>query len=447
MSINTNVTDVMIGSGAAINTAGEYMNAAAAAQLGIIGPDMKEIHATASTIALAPYIFIANKLADGTFKKSSMIKGTSVTGWKGKHYTPSRRCVWGIGHQRGSVVDGTTVAASGTIEVANSTEYSFSIKFKNDKSFFSERPEVLRVTFTSAAAATQLTIATQIAAAINSSGYGSSVSGVKVVVAKVIGDGTGIDGLTAATDYGVEITGLTINQFQTTQYQEEIVNFDVFVDDSTGFGSTTTCTKIQGPKLGSGTYNQVYNMENKYSGLLNRRLWPAQTHTFLASSTGNLSGNTSGAATSDTGNVSVTISEDVATVATSTAGLRPGELITINAVAYEIKYIVSTTKFVVTAAFSATYSGAALKVKYFYNTFNITVNDMTMQNGSGVSQLSEKNIVIFSPAIDDAAADPFDDAIDSADTSAESIIIIGALNAWMTSTPLAPAALTAANML
>jgi len=339
-------------------------------------------------------------------------------------------------------------------EVANSTEYTFTIRFTNDKSFYSVRPEVLRVTFTSAAAATQLSIATQIANAINNSAYGSATAGIKMVSAVIVGDGTAttttaatstspvIYGATSATNYGVEITGLVINQFQNTQYQEELVNFSIQLDDSTGFGATIGGT-FQTARPGIGTYNQAYNLENKYSGLLNRKTWPAQTHTFLASSTLKVSAAVAAAATTPTGNVTSVANSDYVAVATATSGLRPGEVITIDAVEYTIKYILSSTKFVLTAASAASYgAGAELKVKYGYNVINISVSDVTLQDGSGVGQISEKNVIIFTPSIDTDAADPFDRTLDSADTSAECIDIAEALDAWMASTPLAPANLT-----
>ncbi len=441
------VSEIFIGAGAALS-ANNTALASIAVQTGIVGSDMLTLNpAGGDTISTQPIIYIVNKLANGDFKRSVPIKGTSVTGWKGEHYVPSRRCVWGIGYQRGSIVDGTTVAASGSIEVNNSSDYHFTIRFKNDKEFYSERPEVLDVVFVSSASATQSTIATQIVNAINNSAYGSQPVGIKYVVAVKVGDGTGAYGLTGATNFGVEITGLTINQFNDTQYLEELVNFSVFVDDATGF-ETTSCLQIQSVKAGTGTYNQIYDLENfnyGFEGVLNRRLWPIPVLAYLSSSTYTLSGTVAGAATTPTGNVTTVSGEDIAVVVTATTGLRPGELITINAVAYEIKYIRSATTFVLTAAASASYgAGAELKVKYLYNVLNIQVSDVTTQDGSGVGQFSPKSIYIATPSIDAAAADPFDRTLDAADTSAECLDLLDILNTWMTSTPLSPAVVTLA---
>jgi len=448
------LSEIFIGAGAAFDANNTAM-ASVAAQTAIIGSDMTALNpAGGDTISTQPYIYIVNKLANGDLKRSFPVNGTSVTSWKGQHYKPSRRQVWGIGYQRGSVVDGVTVAASGSITVSNSTDYSFSIRFKNDKTMFSVRPETLEVSFTSSATATQLSIAAQIANAINNSGFGSSVSGVKVVKAIIVADGTGvvaasgttpaIQGGTGATNYGVEIVGLDVNQFQNTSYTENQVYFSVHVLDASGFESTPSL-QIQSAWKGVGTYNQVYNMENKFfgnEGVLNRTKWPIPTLIYLSSSTYAASGNVAAAATLATGNISAGLINTDWFVVTATTGLRPGDLITINAVAYEIKYIASATVVVLTAVQAATYTGAALKVKYGYNVFTIETTDVTTLSGAGVGQFAKRAIYIASPAIDAAAADPFDRTLDAADTSAEVLDILDVLNAWMTSTPLAPAAIT-----
>ena len=458
MSIQKNVTEVFIGGGAALDAATTAMPLTK--QLGIVGPDMLVPSLSASTIALAPSLYIVNKLTNGTYKRSNPIKGTSVVGYKGRAYVPSRRNVWSIGYHRAFTTNNDIIgtsraftAAAGSIEVNSSTEYTFSIRFKNDKSFYAERPETLRVTFTSAATATQLTIATQIAAAINGSAFGSSVSGVKEIIAVVVADGSGAYGLTSATNYGVEITGLTINQFQTTQYAEELVFFSCHVDDASGFGATTQ-TEIQGGSRGNGTYNQIYNLENKYYGTLNNTTWPIPAKNYLSSSTLVASADVVGASNQPTGALSAastgvlganTVGYDVVEVASATSGLRPGESITINSVTYEIKYLLSATKFVLTSPITATVAAQTLKVNYGYNIITITVQDVTTQDGSGVGQLSTKNIVIATPAIDAGDTDPFLATAPAANNaSAECVDVVACLNAWMTTTPLAPAALVLA---
>lgn len=456
MSIHK-VNQIFIGDGTALSGNNTALNAVAV-RTAVVGTDMTTLNpGGGDTISTQPSIQIVNKLANGDYKFSNVIKGTSVTGWTGEHYVPNRRCVWSVGYKRAhlslATADGDPTlraftAAGGSIEVNNSTVYTMSILFKNDKSWFSERPERLSIQFTSSAAATQSNIADQIVNAVNNSPYGSQPSGIKMIKAVKVGDGTGAMGLTGAANYGVEFWGLEINQLQNTTYTNELVNFSVAVDDASGF-ETTACSQIQSVKYGTGTYDQVYNMENKFygtEGVLNRRLWPIPTLAYLSSSTLISSGNVAAATTDGTGNVSaVAVGDDIITVATTTVGLRPGEIIDINGVEYEILYMISATKFRIVDTATAIYAGgAALKVKYGYNVLTINVVDTTFQDGAGVGQFSPKSIYIATPAIDAAAADPFDDALDSADTSAECLDLLDILNGWMATTPLAPASVTLA---
>jgi hypothetical protein len=431
MSIHK-VTNIFVGNGSALEA---DVNTLTPGKLGLFGQNQAILASAYSAGGASESITVSKTFADGTFKKSMSINGRSVQSARAERYKPAAREVWAVGHNRLGSVN------AGTIEVNNATEYSLNIRFKNDKSLYSERPEVLRVSFTSSATATQLSIATQIAAAINNSGFKSLITAV------VIGDGTGVLGLTAATDYGVEIYANDINQFASSTYKENRVYFSCHVDDSTGFGTTTTCAQIQANNPGEGTYNFVYNKENfeyQYEGLSNRRLWPAQTVEFGVSSTGYLSANVAAAATSATGNVSaVAVGDDTLTFATSTAGLRGGEIIDVNGVQYEILYVISSTVVRIKGLATAVYlGGAAVKVKYFYNLIVITFADNTFTSGADVQALATKAIYIATPAIDAGATDPFDTTGDANDTSTEGLSLLSKLNTWLASTPAAPATLT-----
>lgn len=451
------VTNIVVGDGSALPANNAQVSPAAIARLGIYGSDMLALNpAGGDTISTAggDAITFFQELADGSLKKTMKIGGQNLVGAKAIHYRAARRNVWSIGYHRGfrtaATIDGARAsfaytAATGDITVANSTEYKFTIRFKNDKTFYSERPEVLSVSFTSAASATQLSIATQIAGAINNSAFGNQVSGIETIQAVVVGDGTGVYGLTAATNYGVEIWALTINQFTNSTYKENRVYFSVHLDDASGFSSTTECVELQSNSYGEGTYNFVSNTENflaQYEGISNRRLWPAQSVTLTASATPVTSGNVAAALTNATGNVTTIINEDIVTVATSTAGLNGGDLINIDGALYEIKYINSATTFTLTTPATASYGAAAnIKVRYFYNLIVLEFNDSSFTTGADVKSEARKSIIIATPAIDADAADPFDDAGDSADTSAEGIDLLDVLNAWTASTPLAPTTL------
>jgi len=431
MSIHK-VTNVFVGDGSALEA---DVNTLTPGKLGLFGQNQSILASAYSAGGASESITVSKTFADGTFKKSMSINGRSVQSARAERYKPAAREVWAVGHNRVGSVN------AGTIEVNNATEYTMTIRFKNDKSFYSERPETLRIQFTSSATATQLSIATQIAAAINNGGFKSLITAV------VIGDGTGVLGLTSATDYGVEIYANDINQFASSTFKENRVYFSCHIDDSTGFGTTTTCTQIQANSYGEGTYNYIYNKENyeyQYEGLSNRRLWPTQTVEFGVSSTGYLSGNVAAAATSPTGNVSaVAVGDDTLTFATATTGFRAGEIITVNGVQYEILYIISSTVVRIKGLATAVYAGgAAVKVKYFYNLIVITFADTTFASGADAMALATKSIYIATPAIDAGAADPFDTTGDSADTSTEGISLLSKLNTWLASTPAAPATLT-----
>ncbi len=431
------VSEIFIGAGAALS-ANDTSLPAIAVQTGIVGSDMLTLNpAGGDTVSTQPTIYVVNKLANGDFKRSLKIEGPSVIGFKGLSYSPARRNVWGIGYHRASVaVQSPTlaaIAAGGSIVVANSTEYNFTIRFKNDKQFYSERPEVLSIQFISSATATQSNIADQIVTKLNASAFGSSVSGIKEIIAVKIGDGTGAYGLTGATNFGVEITGLVINQFQSSTYTEELVYFSVHVDDASGFGATTV-QEVSTMDLGNGTYNQVYNKENfffGYEGVLNRTLWPVPTLAYLSLAAGYQSGAFTLTAATTIGEDEVTFSASIATQ------LFAGQSITLDAVTYEIKYVKSATVVVLTSAATTTNATGAVTAKAFYDVINITVRDFTIQDGAGVGQFSQKSIFIATPAI--IAGGTGNTVMTTA--SAEGQDLMDILNGWMATTPLAPAAI------
>lgn len=362
-------------------------------------------------------IQVSETFADGSFKKSMLIDGASVVGARGKRYTPATREVWAIGFNRKTAI--------GSIEVNNASDYTASIRFKNDKSLYSERPEMLRINFTSSATATQLSIATQIANAINNSGFKTLVKAV------VVGNGTGIFGLTGATAYGVEITALDINQFRSSTYKENRVYFSVQVEDATGFGSSTACTQIVANSYGEGTYNYIYNKENfdyQYEGLSNRRLWPAQQVSFNVSNTGYLTANVDGV----TGDITTTLNSDVASM-TDTSTLRVGELIGINGLFYEIKYIKSATEIVLTTVASASYTGKNIFLKYFYSILILEFTDNSFTSGADLISVARKSVYIATPAINAG-----DDYTNISAGSIEGQNLLSNLNDWLSTTPAAP---------
>jgi len=425
------VTEIFIGLDAAYpanNTAYAPANVTSTA---IFGQDMTALNpAGGDTITTQPSIYVVNKLANGDLKKSFEIKGTSVSAYKGVSYAPARRNVWSIGYHRASLATqtptGVAITAGGAIDVNNSTNYNFTIRFKNDKIFYSERPEVLNVNFTSSAVATQSNIADQIVSSINNSAFGTGANAQ--IKAVKIGDGTGVYGLTGATNFGVEIWGLDINQMFNTSYKPNYVYFSVQVDDSTGFGSSTTCVELQTMDPGSGTYNDVYSKENffyQYEGVLNRTKFPIPTLAYLSNATGTLSG-TIGAFT-----VTGTIAEDQVTFsAAANAQLPAGSKVLLDGVAYEIKYYVSTAVAVLTEVLSAGLAADIVAARAWYDIFAIEVTDVVTTPGANVGQFAKKVLLIAAPAITAGATAMTTQGDESKD-------IQDILDDWMASTPAA----------
>lgn len=422
MSNNTNrVQQIFISDGTALPIDNAATSAVTAGKIGIYGQDMLALNpAGGDTITTQPYIYIMESKTDsngvGYLKRTGRIDGANIISYTAKKYAAEKRSVWSIGHSR--------LTGVGTIEVNNDTDYKFAIRFKNDKQLYSERPEVLSVLFTSAAVATQLSIATQITSAINNSAYRGQIKAVTV------GDGTGVYGLTGATDYGVEIWGLDVPLNLSTTYTHNQVYFSVSVLDASGFGTTSTCTEIQAMDPGNGTYAQVYQMENfdlGTEGVLNRRQWPIPSFDYSASST-YLSGTTGLTAT-------IVLNSDLVVFSGAVAGiLSAGDKVTIDSVNYEIKYLTSATDAVLTTPIT-TPSGAGKTslVRVKYDLINIEYND-AINTPTGVVAIANKSVVIAVPAIDNGFA--------YSSKSAAEQDVIDILDAWMATTPRAFAAIT-----
>lgn len=415
------VTNLFVGNGSALETT---VNTLTPGKLGVFGTDQNILTAAYAASGPTDNIQFSETFADGSFKKSMFVNGRSITQARTETYKPATREVWSIGFDRKLTV--------GTIEVNPSSDYTFSIRFKNDKTLYSERPETLRGNFTSSNSATQLTIATQIAGVVNTSGFKIQIAAV------VVGDGTGINGLTGAVNYGVEISALDITQFQSSTYKENRVYFSVHVDHATGFGATTTCTQTSANSFGEGTYNFVYNKENfdyQYDGLLNRRLWPAQSVKFNSNATPIASAAITPTATTVLGSDVITLSASVAAI------LRPGELITLAGVNYEIKYFISTTVAVLTVPYAVTgASGVLITVRCFYSFIVLQFTDTNITAGADSVSMNNKSIFVATPAIDPVTPwVTFAAALTAGSTEGASLIT--KLNTWLVTTPASPTTL------
>lgn len=410
------VQNIFISNGNALPANDAAITAVTDGQIGIFGRDMKALDPAGNdTITTQPSIYIVQGKTDtdGTFycKRSMKIDGTSVLRYEGKSYEAPKREVWAIGYNRKT--------ATGTIEVNNSTDYQFSIVLKNNKHLYSERQQTFRVNFTSSSTATGLTIATQITNAINNSTYSSDI------IAVTVGNNTGAYGLTGATEWGVEITALDVNQYLSTTYTLNQVYFTVAVNDNSGFGDATTCAQIQGFDSGNGTYNQVYTAENfdfQYEGVINRTTWPIPVLDYSATSA-----LISSVAIGDT--VAITTGSDKVTFSANvSAKLKAGDKVSLDAVAYEIKYFISTTVAILTSVATSTNVAGAVIVKVKYDLVTIEFND-AINGPTGNIAVANKSVVIAVPALDAG------DAYNGVSAAGQDVMDI--LNAWMATTPAA----------
>lgn len=417
------VKNIFISDGSSLASNNAAITATTSGKVGVYGSDWTALNpAGGDTITTQPSIYIVEGKTntDGDFfvKKSSKIDGSNVINYSAESYAPAKREVWSIGYNRKT--------ATGTIELVDLTNYTFSILFNNDKHLFSERPSFLKINFTSPTSATKLGIATTVASSINNSSFN------KLVTAIVVGNGTGVYGVTSATEYGVEITAKDINQMFTTTYTPNKVYFKVSVDDASGFGTTTTCTQIQAFNYGNGTYDQVYSIENynyQYEGVLNRRLFPIPQLDYSSSSALTLSAAITPVATGTSGQDTVTFDLTIAAILTA------GEKVEIDGVNYEIKYIRGTgtgvgsaNAVVLTTPLTTSPSGAECKVRYKYDIINIEFND-SINTPTGVVAVANKSVMIAVPAID--AGDAYT-GLSNAGTNLKAI-----LDGWMTTTPRA----------
>lgn len=384
------VHQIFISDGTAVPAGGSAITTAniASGDLAVIGKAMSTLTA-GNTVADSDKIFIAQGSADTVkpIKMSAPIIGREITNWAGVSYKPAARETWAIGYDR--------KLAAGLIEANNSSDYDFKIVLKYDNNLHTERNLTFSKTITSDSTATQLEIADKVRDAINNDATLKSL-----MTAITIGNGTGALGLTAATAWGVEVYS-DIQTQNATSYFEDRVGFSIYVDDASGFGTTTTCTQIQSMTYGSGMYQQVYNMENfafGYEGVTNRRSWPIPTLTYAAA-------NTFFDSAAIVPTASTTIGEDKVTFSATVANiLEAGDRVVLDAVNYEIRYFISNTVAVVVGTFTTTNGTGAVKKRLQYDLLTIEHSNPKSSEGANVVDNSKQWVVIAAPAIDAAGA-------------------------------------------
>ena len=105
-------------------------------------------------------------------------------------------------------------------------------------------------------------------------------------------------------------------------------------------------------------------------------------------------------------------------------------------VQYEVKYTVGAPGAVTTAYLTVPYvaagaAGVAVTKGFQYDLYNIEFTDLVTTPGANIGQFARKVVLIATPAINAGGA--------TNSLSTEGTQIKAILNAWMTSTPLAPA--------
>jgi hypothetical protein len=240
----------------------------------VIKPDMTLMTA-GETISDAEYFYVVQGLASNEVKISNKVQGRNVTKWEGSAYTAAVEQVSYIGNNG---TDATT-----DITASNETEYTAHVIFKWNKDLWSERRDKRTYHYTSDASATNLEIATELAALMNADDQFSSQA-----IAAVVD--------TAATQYGIRITGLAQTYSKYDTYQQ--VNFELALEggfsttttiDEYGaiaYGTGTTATSVA-PSQGVGTYAKVSELEymaQGYEGITNRTQFPVPTFPEYATS-------------------------------------------------------------------------------------------------------------------------------------------------------------------
>lgn len=387
------VVNLFIGDGSAAPTAGSQVSASVITpgDIAVVGLDNTVI-GVGKTVSDHPIIKIAqgtSKTLNGTsqnqVKMSMDIPLKRVTAYNAAAYQSPTLHTVAIGYSR--------KAAAGSMVVANSTAYEFTVDIRSDKNIYGSRLPKRMKNFTSAASATQSNVCDQIVSLVNSDTFLN-----RYIVAIKVGDGTGVYGVTGATNFGVEFTAKDVANDLDFSYTNERVYFGVEL--GTAFSTTTAQVISIGMKKGSGTYTDVYLTE-KYvysmAAMPNLIQWPYSIPTYDASST-TYAGTMSPTATGTAGEDKVTFSASVSGI------LSEGDQIVISSNTYVIKYFISTTVAVLTSVLLTSPSGTAVTKKFQYGIISIEFSNPTYTLGSGQMVDNSQQVLIAVPQIDASTA-------------------------------------------
>jgi hypothetical protein len=230
-------------------------------EVAVVKSDMTLL-AAGETIANSDYCYIVQGTT-GAPRFSAKIQGMNVEKWRGTSYAAAVQ-------QQAQI--GAVAAGAGSINLVNSTEYTFSIIFTYDKVIGSERQLVRRFNYTADATATQAEITAAMVAAINADDYASTL----VIAAQTTG--------AVATDSGFTVTALAQTYAIIDGYEQ--VTFKCVMDGGFSDGGVTTYNENQvTPVYGSGTYEHVSDLERAalgYDGVTNLMRFPVPSYPVYA---------------------------------------------------------------------------------------------------------------------------------------------------------------------
>lgn len=333
----------------------------------------------------------------GTF-----IKGNTVRDYRGEQFKAYRQEVVYVGAKPSASADYTT--GTGAIVIANSSEYSMLIKFKGQQEILWR---VSRYNYTSDTSATQLEIATAFVTKINAD---TAVG----ATAAVTGNGTGDNGVTGATAWGIQVI------FNANLYGSVGLP-DVYPTVTNAFSTTPVATDVN-YSPGNGNQVQMQNVEfdsQSNMGFKNRIWFPGGDTTSVP--TNYIAAQTASALT---GTI-VSTEGDRRVVGTGTfflTELAVGDAVYISSVRYSVKAITTDLALVLETPALDTNAGAAMTKEEGYDIVVIAHDNYfaSARAGETVELAPMQTLVAFPSKLTNASA---------------KTTFLTAMNTWMASTP------------
>lgn len=323
---NNKVFRLLVSKDVAVATSGVTTSSASDGAIVAFDENWDQLTSSTDEISISPIIYLMQKVVNADAKVGSImslpIDGRRVRGYKGESFRPGQEQITYIGLTPSS----TTIAAgSGDVTATVGEEYFINILNAEEKQKF-QVPS--RYYYTLPTGGTKYTLLVEFARQINA-------DEAAVCTARVIGNGTGTDGLTGATAYGLQLKADDAKYF-----------FSVGVSDSFGADVTTDVEMFPG----SGTVaqlEQIQEYSQGYMGYLNR-IWLTKDITnYVANQADSslISSNATGTITFTQNSKAVSLSHAL------DADLAVGDEIVVNGVTYGIAAKGSSTAYTLTEPF------------------------------------------------------------------------------------------------